>query len=506
MIFKKRSKTLKISGSQMQLMYGLEPTGRLDDETRRMMAKPRCGVEDTVGVSQMMNEDHHIGSRFDNKKARKRHNKRRRQRNSRRRPRSTDEDQAKSRSKRYSLTDSVWSKKNLVYKIRNYTPDMSRSQVDKSMADALQLWSDVSKLTFTRAKRDEKGDINISFGSGNHGDDYPFDGRGNILAHAFFPENGEAHFDEDEQFDYEDGEGVNLMIVAAHEFGHSLGLAHSNVANSLMAPVYQGYVENYKLHQDDITAIQQLYGKNDRRNEIVPTTSPYTAPTTSVAPKPGIDICTKEISFDAAFYDDRDSSLYAFKGKHFWKFDKEGRFNGYPQLIRDYWRELTGDIDAVAHSKNTQRTYFFKRDKIYRYHNFNLERGFPMPLSSLRLPKNVDAAFQWNLDGLFYVFKKKNYFRFDEYQQYDGRKRYSHRRIGRHWFGVPNNLDGAIQWADETHLFKDNLIYKFDNKNLEVARNYPKNLMKYFIRCPNSKSQPLKFRKRRPRNQRSRKS
>ena len=54
--------------------------------------------------------------------------------------------------------------------------------------------------------------------------------------------------------------GVNLFIVAAHEFGHSLGLAHSSVPNSLMAPFYQGYVPNYRLHADDIAAIQQLYG------------------------------------------------------------------------------------------------------------------------------------------------------------------------------------------------------------------------------------------------------
>lgn len=55
--------------------------------------------------------------------------------------------------------------------------------------------------------------------------------------------------------------GTSLFAVAAHEFGHSLGLSHSSVEGALMYPWYQGNKYNFQLPEDDRLGIQHMYGE-----------------------------------------------------------------------------------------------------------------------------------------------------------------------------------------------------------------------------------------------------
>ena len=50
----------------------------------------------------------------------------------------------------------------------------------------------------------------------------------------------QMHFDDDELYTANSYSGTNLYYVATHEFGHVLGIRHTNIRGAVMYPYYPG--------------------------------------------------------------------------------------------------------------------------------------------------------------------------------------------------------------------------------------------------------------------------
>jgi hypothetical protein len=156
-----------------------------------------------------------------------------------------------------------WDKLDIAYFFINGTDKLEGDSELKVVRQAFDLWAQQSSLTFTEVSSEAEADLAIGWASGNHGDGDPFDGPGDVLAHATFPNPYDdrqvfLHFDDDERWVNSDSNDVDLLTVAAHEIGHTLGLAHSDDPRALMYPSYSG--PHRFLDEDDIQGVQAIYG------------------------------------------------------------------------------------------------------------------------------------------------------------------------------------------------------------------------------------------------------
>ncbi|MGA2266913.1 MAG: matrixin family metalloprotease [Bryobacteraceae bacterium] len=151
----------------------------------------------------------------------------------------------------------------LKYYFETLTNKMDASTVQSEIERAFQEWARHANISYSPGQAQGVArSMDILFASGAHGDAYPFDGPGGVLAHTFYPAPlnsepiaGDMHFDANEN--WHAGSNTDLFSVALHEAGHALGLGHSSNPGAVMYPYYRMQTG---LTADDIAGVRALYG------------------------------------------------------------------------------------------------------------------------------------------------------------------------------------------------------------------------------------------------------
>ncbi|XP_067401904.1 matrix metalloproteinase-17-like [Emydura macquarii macquarii] len=460
----------------MQRFAGIPETGIPDDATLELIRMPRCSLPDVLSTLP--------------EKLPKRKNGRRRR---------------KSRGRRSAGL--AWTKRNISWKVKTYPREarLSRETIRALMHYALKVWSEAAPLTFHEVGG-PRADVSVEFLGLDHQDDYPFDGPGGTVAHAFFPGDplraGSVHFDTDEDWAFRspDDYGTDLFAVAVHEFGHSLGLPHSPSKRSIMRPYYQGPVGDplqYQLQADDRVDIQKLYG-----SRVLPSTEKPEA--SSLLDLPSLPRDFPALRSEKEFPDRCSSSIdavarirgetFLFKGQHFWRLT-HGRHltSPRPALSAAFWRGLPGSlgkVDAVYERPTDHRILFFSGPLYWLFKDNGVEEGYPRPVTDFGLPQGgVDAAFSRPQDRKTYFFKGELQWRYDEAAGHMDEGFPARTLL---WGQLPTPLDDVLSGSDgELYAFKGRQYWKLDQHSLKLEKGYPRSIARDWLDCTGELYPPL---------------
>jgi len=437
---------MKVAIANFQNFAGLKPTGKMDKQTKILMNTPRCGMKDIVGHGSY------------------------------------------ARKKRYVLQGSRWTKKVLTWKIYKYSRQTSldKREVNRAVSESFQLWQQhIRNLDFKEQLGAGEADIKIYFEKGEHGDGEPFDGPGGTLAHAFFPKwGGDVHMDDTEKWTLKTHRGTDMFQTLVHEIGHSLGLSHSDVREAIMAPFHKGYMPNMQLANDDIQAIQELYGAENEITHAPPTLPPGsgTRPRLPIG-----EICEKGNSPLDAIFMTKNMRTYVFRGEEYWELDDTAVMPGYPKRISADWGGLPGNIDTAITWKDTGATYIFKGNQYWKFINKQMKPGYPKAISEgfPGIPRDLDAAALAAANNKMYFFKGDDYWRFEPRKKPHVHSKYP-QSILKEWGGLPRDLSAGFLWKNgKNYFFKGDTYWRFSERDFTIDKQGPRNVQRWWYGCQN---------------------
>ncbi|XP_055684076.1 72 kDa type IV collagenase-like [Lutzomyia longipalpis] len=469
----------------LQKYGGIPQTGAVDDKTLKLMTSPRCGVRDLDGGSNT---------------------------------------RSGWRRKRFVVGGRGWQKRQITYFIANWSAKLDEKEVTEDMGRAFELWGQYANLNFIQVF-DPSADIVVGFGTYYHGDSYPFDGPGYILAHAFYPYEmgsygGDIHFDSDENWtrseNITNGE-INFLSVAVHELGHSLGLGHSPIYNSIMFPYYRPtHSTPITLDFDDILAMYNLYvrvhlpGDDEMAQtppsftttDIIPTSTyettiiPDTSPVIDSNDRENASFTTESISVER---EERPTTLpenyFSFHGDYETVEQHKTRFSTTASLMTSeraagtLVRELPpppnlceGNFDAVSLLRG--EIFIFRGRFLWRLTNrFHILPGYPVDVAEVFPTQgtpslHIDAAYERHTDGHIVLFSGNQYWLYNGSHFVDGSPRLLTD------YGIDSqvtSIDAALVWGKNgrTYLFSGDIFWRYNEDTSTLDPGYPKSIARW---------------------------